>query len=81
VAWDTSICRSHDVTEFSAPTAPGRGSWSAPRRRSSVSRRVLVMTSGLRGSDPVPKIVGSLKHHGLEVVVYDKAESNPRTTT
>ena len=36
------------------------------------------MTSGLRGSETVPKIVGSLRYHGLEVVVYDKVESNPK---
>ena len=36
------------------------------------------MTSGLRGSDIVHKIVESMKYHGLEVVVYDKVESNPK---
>ncbi|AEF42741.1 NDMA-dependent methanol dehydrogenase [Hoyosella subflava] len=41
-------------------------------------KKVLVMTSGLRGTDIVPKIVGSLEHHGLEVVLYDKVESNPK---
>ena len=41
-------------------------------------RKTLVMTSGLRGSDIVSKIVGSLRYHGLEVVVYDKVESNPK---
>ena len=41
-------------------------------------KRTLVMTSGLRGSDIVHKITESLKYHGLEVVVYDKVESNPK---
>lgn len=41
-------------------------------------RKVLVMTSGLRGTDIVPKIVGSLEYHGLEVVLYDQVESNPK---
>lgn len=41
-------------------------------------RKVLVMTSGLRGTDVVHKIVESLKYHGLEVVLYDKVESNPK---
>ncbi|AXK89388.1 NDMA-dependent methanol dehydrogenase [Nocardia farcinica] len=41
-------------------------------------KKVLVMTSGLRGTDIVPKIVGSLEYHGLEVVLYDKVESNPK---
>ncbi|MBS4727929.1 NDMA-dependent methanol dehydrogenase [Mycobacterium sp. SM1] len=41
-------------------------------------KKTLVMTSGLRGSDTVHKIVESCKWHGLEVVVYDKVESNPK---
>jgi hypothetical protein len=41
-------------------------------------RKTLVMTSGLRGTDIVHKIVESLKYHGIEVVVYDKVESNPK---
>ena len=41
-------------------------------------KKTLVMTSGLRGSDIVHKIVESLKWHGLEVVLYDKVESNPK---
>ena len=41
-------------------------------------KKVLVMTTGLRGSDTVHKIVESMKYHGLEVVVYDQVESNPK---
>ena len=41
-------------------------------------KKTLVMTSGLRGSDIVNKIVESLKYHGLDVVVYDQVESNPK---
>ncbi|PXY31494.1 NDMA-dependent methanol dehydrogenase [Prauserella muralis] len=41
-------------------------------------RKTLVMTSGLRGSDTVHKIVESMKYHGLDVVLYDKVESNPK---
>jgi methanol:N,N-dimethyl-4-nitrosoaniline oxidoreductase len=41
-------------------------------------KKTLVMTSGLRGSNIVHKIVESMKYHGLEVVVYDKVESNPK---
>ena len=41
-------------------------------------KKTLVMTSGLRGTDIVHKIVESLKYHGLEVVVYDQVESNPK---
>ncbi len=41
-------------------------------------KKTLVMTSGLRGSDIIHKIVESMKYHGLEVVLYDKVESNPK---
>ena len=41
-------------------------------------KKTLVMTSGLRGTDIVHKIVESMKWHGLEVVVYDQVESNPK---
>ena len=41
-------------------------------------RKSLIMTTGLRGSDTVHKIAESMKYHGLEVVVYDKVESNPK---
>jgi formaldehyde dismutase / methanol dehydrogenase len=41
-------------------------------------KKVLVMTTGLRGSDTVHKIVESMKYHGLEVVLYDQVESNPK---
>lgn len=41
-------------------------------------RKPLVMTSGLRGTDIVHNIVESLKYHGLDPVLYDKVESNPK---
>lgn len=41
-------------------------------------RKPLVMTSGLRGTDIVHNIFESLKYHGLEPVLYDKVESNPK---
>jgi len=41
-------------------------------------KKVLVMTTGLRGSGTVHKIVESMKYHGLEVVLYDQVESNPK---
>ena len=58
----------------------GPGAWEmlGPEAKQLGFNRVLVMTSGLRGSDTVEKIVGSLRYHGLEVVVYDKVESNPK---
>jgi len=41
-------------------------------------KKTLVMTSGLRGSNIVEKISDSLKYHGIDVVLYDKVESNPK---
>ncbi|MBK7721163.1 MAG: NDMA-dependent methanol dehydrogenase [Austwickia sp.] len=41
-------------------------------------RKSLVMTSGLRGTSIVHDLVESLKYHGLEVVLYDQVESNPK---
>lgn len=41
-------------------------------------RKTLVMTSGLRGTNIVHNLVESLKYHGLEVVLYDQVESNPK---
>jgi len=41
-------------------------------------KKTLIMTSGLRGSDIVHKISESMKYHGIDVVIYDKVESNPK---
>jgi formaldehyde dismutase / methanol dehydrogenase len=40
--------------------------------------KTLIMTSGLRGTDIVHTIAESMKYHGIDVVVYDKVESNPK---
>ncbi|MEU7872537.1 iron-containing alcohol dehydrogenase [Dactylosporangium sp. NPDC049140] len=40
--------------------------------------RTLVVTSGLRGTGIVQRIVDQGKHHGVDFVVYDKVESNPK---
>jgi len=58
----------------------GPGAWEllGPKAKKLGFNRVLVMTSGLRGSDTISNIVGSLRYHGLEVVVYDQVESNPK---
>lgn len=57
---------------------PGSHELVGPEARKLGFKRSLVVTSGLRGSDIVHKIVESMKSHGLEVVVYDKVESNPK---
>ena len=41
-------------------------------------KKPLVMTSGLRGSGLVEQLMGSLKYHGIEAVLYDQVESNPK---
>ena len=57
---------------------PGAHEMIGPEAKNLGFRKILVMTTGLRGSDTVHKIVESLKYHGLDVVVYDKVESNPK---
>jgi methanol:N,N-dimethyl-4-nitrosoaniline oxidoreductase len=41
-------------------------------------RRPLVMTTGLRGTGTVEAVMGQLQHHGLEPVLFDGIESNPK---
>jgi formaldehyde dismutase / methanol dehydrogenase len=41
-------------------------------------KRSLLMTSGLRGTGIIDDIVGKVKYAGVDVVVYDKVESNPK---
>ena len=57
---------------------PGAHEMIGPEAKKLGFRKILVMTSGLRGSGTVHKIVESLKYHGLETVLYDKVESNPK---
>ncbi|MGY6022522.1 NDMA-dependent methanol dehydrogenase [Streptomyces spinosirectus] len=57
---------------------PGAHELIGPEAKKLGFRRTLVMTTGLRGSDTVHKIAESMKYHGLEVVVYDQVESNPK---
>lgn len=40
--------------------------------------RALLMTSGLRGTDIIEDIVGKVRYQGVDVVVYDQVESNPK---
>ncbi|MGO9899516.1 MAG: NDMA-dependent methanol dehydrogenase [Solirubrobacteraceae bacterium] len=41
-------------------------------------KKSLLMTSGLRGTGIIDDIVGKVKYQGVDVVVYDKVESNPK---
>ena len=61
-----------------AMLGPGAHEMIGPEAKKLGFRKILVMTTGLRGSDTVHKIVESLKYHGLETVLYDKVESNPK---
>ncbi len=40
--------------------------------------RVLIMTTGLRGSGIIEELKGKIEYQGLDVVVFDKVESNPK---
>ncbi len=40
--------------------------------------KALIMTSGLKGTDIIEDIAGKVKYQGIDVVVYDKVESNPK---
>ncbi|MGO9976823.1 MAG: NDMA-dependent methanol dehydrogenase [Solirubrobacteraceae bacterium] len=41
-------------------------------------KKSLLMTSGLRGTGIIDDIVGKVKYQGVDVVVFDKVESNPK---
>jgi methanol:N,N-dimethyl-4-nitrosoaniline oxidoreductase len=41
-------------------------------------KKTLLMTSGIKGTGLIDDIVGKLEHEGVETVVYDKIESNPK---
>ncbi|MDY6810932.1 MAG: NDMA-dependent methanol dehydrogenase [Actinomycetota bacterium] len=61
-----------------AMMGPGAHEMIGPEALKLGFKRTLVMTTGLRGSDTVHKIVESCKYHGLEVVLFDQVESNPK---
>lgn len=43
-------------------------------------KKACVVTSGIRGTDVVDRVVGSLHYHDIQTVVFDKVESNPKDT-
>jgi methanol:N,N-dimethyl-4-nitrosoaniline oxidoreductase len=57
---------------------PGSHELIGPEAQKLGFTKPLIMTSGLRGTNIVQKIADSLKWHGLEPVIYDKVESNPK---
>ena len=40
--------------------------------------RALLMTTGLRGSGIIEELIGKIEYQGVEVVLFDKVESNPK---
>ncbi len=41
-------------------------------------KRALLATSGLRGTGIIEDIIGKIKYQGVDVVLYDQIESNPK---
>ena len=41
-------------------------------------KRSLLVTTGLRGSGIIEELIGKIEYQGVEVVLYDKVESNPK---
>ncbi|MBV9025130.1 MAG: iron-containing alcohol dehydrogenase [Streptomycetaceae bacterium] len=76
------LFRPTPIKEFTplprALLGPGSHERVGPEAQRLGFRRALVVTSGLRGTDIVQRIVDSGKYHGVEFVVYDKVESNPK---
>jgi len=57
---------------------PGAHELIGPEAKKIGFQKTLIMTSGLRGTDIVHDISESMKYHGIETVIYDKVESNPK---
>ncbi len=61
-----------------AMMGPGAHEMVGPEALKMGFKKTLLMSSGLRGTDIVHNMAESLRWHGLEVVVYDQVESNPK---
>ncbi len=42
--------------------------------------RVLLMTTGLRGSGIIEELIGKIEYQGVDVVLFDEVQSNPKDT-
>lgn len=40
--------------------------------------RALMITTGLRGTGIIEELIGKIKHQGVDVVLYDQVQSNPK---
>jgi len=74
--WQFPIKEFHNVPR--ALLGPGAYELVGVEAKNLGFKRSLLMTSGLRGTGVVDDIVGKVKYQGVDVVVYDKVESNPK---
>jgi methanol:N,N-dimethyl-4-nitrosoaniline oxidoreductase len=74
--WDMPILEFHPINR--AIMGPGAYELIGVEAKNLGFKKTLLMTSGLRGTGIIDDIVGKLEHEGVETVVYDKVESNPK---
>jgi methanol:N,N-dimethyl-4-nitrosoaniline oxidoreductase len=74
--WDMPILEFHPINR--ALMGPGAYELIGVEAKNLGFKRTLLMTSGIKGTGLIDDIVGKLQHEGVDVVVYDKIESNPK---
>jgi methanol:N,N-dimethyl-4-nitrosoaniline oxidoreductase len=74
--WDMPILEFHPINR--ALQGPGAYELIGPEAKNLGFQKTLLMTSGIGGTGLIDDIVGKLEHEGVETVVYDKIESNPK---
>jgi methanol:N,N-dimethyl-4-nitrosoaniline oxidoreductase len=74
--WDMPILEFHPINR--ALLGPGAYELIGVEAKNLGFKKTLLMTSGIKGTDIIEDIVGKLEHEGVETVVYDKIESNPK---
>ena len=74
--WDMPILEFHPVNR--ALMGPGAYELIGVEAKNLGFKKTLLMTSGIKGTGMIDDIVGKLEHEGVETVVYDKIESNPK---
>lgn len=74
--WDMPILEFHPINR--ALMGPGAYELIGVEAKNLGFKKTLLMTSGIKGTGLIDDIVGKLEHEGVETVVYDKIESNPK---
>lgn len=74
--WDMPILEFHPINR--ALMGPGAYELIGVEAKNLGFQKTLLMTSGIRGTGLIDDIVGKIEYQGIEVVVYDKIESNPK---